>query len=65
MEQQVQALLFPFPFLFLSLSLCLLLAVEGEVVQPAAVPNEEEDDYIEEGVEEQEKDHHCSHLVNQ
>ena len=58
MEQQVQALLFLFLFF-------LLLAVEGEEVQPAAGPNEEEDDCIEEGLEEQGKDRHGSHLANQ
>jgi hypothetical protein len=47
------------------LFLFLFLAVEREEVQPAAVPNEEEGDCIEEGVVEQGKDQHCSHLANQ
>lgn len=53
--------LFPCP----CLCPCLSQPVEGEEVQPAAVPNEEEGDCIEEGVVEQGKDQHCSHLANQ
>ena len=52
-------------FLFLCLFLYLYHAVEEKGVQPAAVPNEEEDVDTEEQVVEQEKDHHHSHLENQ
>ena len=57
-QQQVEGLEGLYHALFLYLFPCLFQAEEGEEVQPVAVPNEEEDGYIEEQVEEQEKDHH-------
>ena len=51
-------------FLFLFLFLCLYPAVGEVEVQPAAVPNELEDDNTEQGVRLEEKDPHCSHLAN-
>ena len=57
--EQVLVDLFLFLFLFLFPYLYLYLSVEEEGVQPAAVPNEQEDDDNEEQVvEELEKDHH-------